>query len=106
MRIAISELTHTGTPSPVKFVGMSWNRNGDTFESYENSPKHKRQILASLNSDKRFNSVLLPKSRFLTTLIIKNKHDKISHSGVHSVGRELRKEFWMEKRFSAVKKVI
>ena len=48
MRIAISELTHTGTPSPVKFVGMSWNRNGDTFESYENSPKHKRQILASL----------------------------------------------------------
>ena len=33
-------------------------------------------------------------------------YDKISDSGVCSMVRELRKKFWMEKCFSAVKKVI
>ena len=64
------------------------------------------RIQSKFGKDERFNPILLPNSSSLTTLIIKNTHDKMSHSGVYSIIRELRKEFWIEKCFSAVKKVI
>ena len=50
--------------------------------------------------------ILLPKSSFVTNLIILDAHQKTSHSGIYAVLAELRREFWVPCCFSAVKKVL
>ena len=50
--------------------------------------------------------VLLPKESSLTSLIIRDVHERNSHSGIYSVVRELRREFWIPKCFSRVKQEL
>ena len=50
--------------------------------------------------------ILLNNNSFITKLIIRDIHEKLSHSGCYAILTELRKEFWIPKVFSTVKKVI
>lgn len=50
--------------------------------------------------------ILMSNKSYLCKLIIDNIHIKFSHIGVYSVLKELRKDFWVLKGFSAVRKVI
>ena len=50
--------------------------------------------------------ILLPKNSELTKLIIVDLHIRMKHAGCYSLLSELRKEFWIPKIFSTVKKVI
>ena len=50
--------------------------------------------------------VLLDKNSFLTTLIVRDFHEKTSHGGIYSVLSEFRKLFYLQHCFSAIKKVI
>ena len=53
-----------------------------------------------------FQPVLLPKNSELTKAIILDAHEKVGHSGIYSVLRHLRKEFWIIHGFSTVKKIL
>ena len=50
--------------------------------------------------------ILLPDNSHVTNLIINNMHEKMSHSGIYSIVRELRKEFFIIHCFSSVKKQL
>ena len=50
--------------------------------------------------------ILLPDKSELTQMIIKDTHEKMMHSGVYCVLRELRKNFWITKYYSAVRRVL
>ena len=52
------------------------------------------------------NSILIPKHSSLTEKIIRNIHEKLSHSGIYPILRKLREEFYVEHYFSSVKKVL
>ena len=50
--------------------------------------------------------ILMSKNSALTKLIIKDVHQKLCHSGIHSVISHLRREFWVPNVFITVKKVL
>ena len=50
--------------------------------------------------------ILLPNNSHLTTLIVRDMHEKFMHSGVYFVLRELRKSFWILKGFSTVRRIL
>ena len=64
------------------------------------------RIKSKFAYDVALNPILLPQSSVLTQMIIQSVHNKMSHSGIYAVIRELRKNFWIEKAFSAVKKTV
>jgi len=64
------------------------------------------RVKSKFHNDRAINPILLPKSSQLTISIIRNIHEKLGHSGVYSVLRELRREFWITSYFSAVKFVL
>ena len=52
------------------------------------------------------NPILLPKFGELTKLIIKEAHERLGHSGIYAVLKELRSQFWIIHFFSVVKKAL
>ena len=64
------------------------------------------RVQSKFGKDDRHNPILLPYSSILTERIIQCTHAKLAHSGIYSVVRELRRNFWIEKCFSATKKVL
>ena len=50
--------------------------------------------------------VLLPKHSKITTLIIRDAHEKHSHIGCYSLISRIRRDFWIEHVFSSVKNVL
>ena len=50
--------------------------------------------------------ILLPKESLLTTSIIRDIHEKLTHSGMFPVLKELHKNFYVCNYFSVVKKVL
>ena len=50
--------------------------------------------------------ILLPKSSNLTKLIVLEAHEKVGHSGIYSVLKQLREQFWIIHGFSTVKKTL
>ena len=50
--------------------------------------------------------IFLPKNSVLTSLIIRNAHEKLGHTGIYSVLKELRNSFWIPKYFSTIKRVL
>ncbi|XP_068243236.1 uncharacterized protein [Palaemon carinicauda] len=58
-----------------------------------------------LNKDNKF-PILLPNDSYLTRLIIMNAHDKLLHSGSYAVLTELRRNYFIPKHFSTVKKAL
>ena len=50
--------------------------------------------------------ILLSKDSYLTILIIRDKHESLSHSGIYSTLKEMRKCFFIAHYFSAVKRVL
>ena len=55
---------------------------------------------------KRVFPTLLPSGSYLTNLIILDVHIKLFHSGCYAVLTELRKNYYIPKHFSTVKKVL
>ena len=53
-----------------------------------------------------FHRVFLPRESKLTELLIRETHDKMGHSGIYSVLRELKRQFWVPRFFSVVKKIL
>ena len=56
--------------------------------------------------DNARNPILLPKDGHVTTLIIKNAHEKVKHGGIKDTLTEVRSRFWVLQGRSAVSKVI
>lgn len=52
------------------------------------------------------NPILLPKDSMITSAIIRETHDCLSHSGVYSVLREIRKKYWILNSYSTVLKIL
>ena len=50
--------------------------------------------------------ILLHQNSILTKLIILDSHEKLAHSGSYSVLTELRRNFYIPKHFSTVKKSL
>ena len=50
--------------------------------------------------------ILLPKEGDLTKLIVSETHEKVGHSGIYSVLKQLRQQFWIIHAFSVVKKIL
>ena len=50
--------------------------------------------------------ILLSKDSHLTELIIRDKHESLSHSGIYSTLKEMRKSFFIAHYFSAIKRVL
>ena len=50
--------------------------------------------------------ILLPRDSFLTKLLILDVHEKLSHSGCYSVLTEIRRNFYIPRHFSTIKKVL
>ena len=50
--------------------------------------------------------ILLPCDSLLTKLIVDSVHIQYSHAGIYTVLRELRKEFWILRGFSTVRKLL
>ncbi|XP_068235736.1 uncharacterized protein [Palaemon carinicauda] len=66
-----------------------------------------RSKLSRLKDEGRYRfPILLSKDSTLTTLIIRDYHERFAHAGVYSVLSEMRKMFWMSKSYSTVKKVL
>ena len=53
-----------------------------------------------------YNPILLPSKSYLSEMIIRELHVLFSHVGVYTVLRELRKQFWILKGFSTVRRII
>ena len=62
----------------------------------------KSKFLKNENS----NPVFLPKDSWLTELIIRETREQMSHAGIYSCIRRLRKKFFIEKMFSSVKRIL
>ena len=58
------------------------------------------------NSGLNLAPILLSRSSKLTELIILEMHLKSNHAGLYTLLSQLRKEFWIPKYFSTVKKII
>ena len=54
----------------------------------------------------RYFPIFLPRESKLTELIILQTHSGLKHSGVYSVLTELRRQYWISKCFSTVKKIL
>ena len=50
--------------------------------------------------------MLLGKDGALTKLLVHNYHETLSHAGLYTVLKELRKKFWIPHYYSSVKKII
>ena len=50
--------------------------------------------------------ILLHKDSYLTTLIIRDLHIRMMHSGIYATLKEFRKQFFIKNYFSAVRKVL
>ena len=50
--------------------------------------------------------ILLHDKSLLTELIIKDLHQRVSHSGIYVVLKELRNRFWVLKGFATVRKIL
>ena len=50
--------------------------------------------------------ILLPKDSLLTTLIVRELHETLSHIGLYALLSELRKNFYIPSIFSVVKKIL
>ena len=57
-------------------------------------------------NDRNMNPILLPKYSDLSKLIILENHERVGHSGIYSVLRVLRQQFWVPQAFSVVKKLL
>ena len=66
---------------------------------------HILRIQSKFDRKVDYNPILLPSNSQLTTLIVRHTHVKLGHSGIYATIREVRKNFWIEKCFSTVKKV-
>ena len=96
----------------------------EIFEYFEKSPKNRKDIpdlilRCNLFLDENgilrvkskipsgFNTpALLPKESHLTTCLIRHIHEKLSHSGMFPVLKELHKNFYICNYFTVVKKVL
>ena len=61
------------------------------------------RVKSKMSTNESSKLILLPKDSLVTQLLIQETHWGMSHAGIYSVIRELRKKFWIEKFFSAVK---
>ena len=52
------------------------------------------------------NPIFLPNDSRLTELIIRETHEQMSHAGIYSCIRRLRKKFFIVKMFSSVKRIL
>ena len=50
--------------------------------------------------------LLISKSSKLTELIVRDLHHKCNHAGVYTVLKELRKSFWLTRRYSTAKRIL
>jgi hypothetical protein len=50
--------------------------------------------------------ILLPKSDYITGLVIKETHERLFHSGVSHTLSQLRREYWVPQGRNAVRKII
>ena len=91
------------------------------LESNQKCKKHMPELISSLNvfvdpngvlriksklTDKTVMPILLPDKSTLTELIIRDCHHKVGHGGVYSTLHELRKQFWIMKYFSTVRREL
>jgi len=58
------------------------------------------------HASREYHPILLAKNSHLTGLIISDVHNKLAHSGLYSVLRQLRKEFYVIHYYSVVRKVL
>ena len=97
----------------------------DVYSYLDSSRKHKKEIptlitkynlyrdengilriKSKFSEDKRVNPILISNGSKLTELIIMDTHTNLGHLGIYPVIRQLRKFFWIEKCFTAVKKCL
>lgn len=50
--------------------------------------------------------ILLPSDSHLSKILVRDLHEKFMHAGVYVVLRELRKNYWILRGFSSVRKIL
>ena len=53
-----------------------------------------------------YNPILLSNKSYISELIVRDLHESLSHVGIYSVLKELRKRFWILRGFSFVRRVL
>ena len=76
------------------------------FEDEQSIIRCKGRIINSTLPYKTKYPILLSKEHELTTLIVRDCHNKVHHRGIKQTLTELRAEYWIVKSRSFVKKVI
>ena len=64
------------------------------------------RIKSKIGKKKVVDPILLPNKNNLTDLIIRDMHEKYSHSKIYGIMRRLKDHYWIESPFSAIKRVL
>ena len=64
------------------------------------------RIKSKIGKKKVVDPILLLNKNNLTDLIIRDVHEKYSHSKIYGIMRRLKGHYWIESPFSAIKRVL